>query len=65
MISDRSFDDKGYDKLFHPGAVSEAVNEYNDGVLALYDRSIDEEQRQRSKQNASIFDRSNKMPSPQ
>ena len=36
MISDKSFDENGYDKLFHPGAVSEAVNEFadgNDGVL--------------------------------
>ena len=67
MISDRSFDDKGYDKLFHPGAVSEAVNEYNDGndgVLQLYDRSIELDER-RAKQNTSMFDRSHNKSNPQ
>ena len=48
MISDKSFDDKGYDKIFHPKAVSEAMNsEVNDGVLQLYDRSIDHNEREK------------------
>ena len=51
MISDKSFDDKGYDKIFHPGAVSDAVNsENNDGVQQLYDRSIDHNERAKLQQ---------------
>ena len=51
MISDKSFDEKGYDKIFHPGAVSDAMNsEINDGVLQLYDRSIDQNERARLQQ---------------
>ena len=67
MISDRSFDEKGYDKLFHPGAVSEAVNdivEGNDGVLQLYDRSIELENRQRNTSPNDIFDRSQNKSNP-
>ena len=67
MISDRSFDEKGYDKLFHPGAVSEAVNEVaegNYGVLQLYDRSIELENRQRNPSPNGIFDRSQNKSQP-
>ena len=70
MISDKSFDENGYDKLFHPGAVSEAVNEFadgNDGVLQLYDRSIELEPRQRntSPNTNDLFDRSHNKSNPQ
>ena len=68
MISDKSFDDKGYDKLFHPGAVSEAVNEFadgNDGVLQLYDRSIELEPRNKNTSPNDLFDRSHNKSHPQ
>ena len=68
MISDKSFDDKGYDKLFHPGAVSEAVNEFadgNDGVLQLYDRSIELEPRNKNMSPNDLFDRSHNKSNPQ
>ena len=43
MISDKDFDEKGFDKLFHPGAVADAINQ--DGGFGLFEASIDKDEK--------------------
>lgn len=43
MISDKDFDEKGFDRLFHPGAVADALNQ--DGGFGLFEASIDRDEK--------------------
>ena len=42
MISDKDFDEKGFDRLFHPGAVADALNQ--DGGYGLFEASIERDE---------------------
>ena len=42
MISDKDFDEKGFDRLFHPGAVADALNW--DGGIGLFEESLERDE---------------------